>query len=177
MPNEMKSRKERKNDLLFDFTVDKPNNTVIITREFAAGLPLVWDAFTKKEILDQWGAPKPWTAKTKEMNFEVGGRRLYAMCSPEGQEHWSLQDYTSISPKTNIQYLSAFSDNDGNADPKFKGSENNLDFSESNGVTTVITTIKYESPAVLQFMVEKGFKDGVAMTFENLENVLGILSQ
>ena len=40
-----------KNNLLFDFTVDKATKTVIITREFDAGLSLVWDAFTKQEFL------------------------------------------------------------------------------------------------------------------------------
>ena len=54
-----------KNDLLFDFTVDKSTKTVCITREFDAGLSLVWDAFTKPEILDQWVAAKPWTSRTK----------------------------------------------------------------------------------------------------------------
>ena len=93
-----------KNNLLFDFTVDKAAKTVFVTREFAAGLSLVWDAFTKPEILDQWWAPKPWAAKTKFMNFEVGGRRFYAMVSPEGQECWSIQKYTSISPKTNLNF-------------------------------------------------------------------------
>ena len=52
-----------KNDLLFDFTVDKTAKTVFITREFAADLSLVWDAFTKKEILDQW-----WAANSLFMN-------------------------------------------------------------------------------------------------------------
>ena len=72
-----------KNDLLFDFTVDKTTKKVFINREFAADLSLVWDAYTKQEILDQWWAPKPWASKTKFMNFEVGGRRFYAMVSPE----------------------------------------------------------------------------------------------
>ena len=40
-----------KNDLLFDFTVDKATKTVFITREFDAGLSLVWDAFTKQKSL------------------------------------------------------------------------------------------------------------------------------
>jgi hypothetical protein len=74
------------NDLLFDFNVDKTAKTVYITREFNAGLSLVWDAFTKAELLDQWGAPAPMRAKTKYMNFEVGGRRFYAMIGPDGQE-------------------------------------------------------------------------------------------
>jgi len=87
------------NSLLFDFTVDKTIKTVFINREFAAELPLVWDAFTKAELLDQWVAPKPWTSKTKYMNFEVGGRRFYAMVSPEGLERWSIQEFRSITPK------------------------------------------------------------------------------
>ena len=71
-----------KNNLPFEFTVNKETKTVSVIREFAAELALVWDAFTKPEILDQWVAPKPWTSKTKYMNFEVGGRRFYAMVSP-----------------------------------------------------------------------------------------------
>ena len=91
------------NNLLFEFTFDKEAKTVFITREFAAELSLVWDAFTKAEILDQWIAPAPFTAKTKHMNFVVGGKRFYAMVSPDGQENWALQKYISITPKTNFK--------------------------------------------------------------------------
>src|SRR6478752_7977149 len=84
------------NSLLFDFTVDKSKKTVFITREFDAELSLVWDAFTKAELIDQWIAPKPMISKTKYQDFKVGGKRFYAMISPEGQERWALQKYTSI---------------------------------------------------------------------------------
>ncbi len=164
------------NNLLFDFTVDKTTNSVFITREFAAGLSLVWDAFTKQEILDQWGAPEPWTTTTIFMNFKVGGRRFYKMASPEGQEHFSVQDYTSIEPKSNLKYISGFSDKDEKINPEYYGSENNLDFSEAKGITTVRTTIKYKTSAILQMMVEKGFREGIAITFDNLEKLLISLS-
>jgi len=164
-----------KNNLLFDFTADKAMNTIFVNREFAAKLPLVWDAFTKKEILDQWGSPAPWTTQTISMDFKVGGRRFYKMVSPEGQEHFSVQDFTSISPKTNLRYISGFSDKDENINPEFYGSENNLDFSESNGVTTVRITIKYKTLAILEMMIEKGFKEGFTMTLNNLGNLLATL--
>src|SRR4051812_35883551 len=96
------------NNSLFDFTVDKPKKTVSINMEFDADISLVWDAFTRAEILDQWYAPKPWVSRTKFMDFKVGGRRFYAMVSPEGLERWSIQEYTSISPKTNFKMLNAF---------------------------------------------------------------------
>ncbi len=164
-----------KTSLLFDFTVDKTTNTVFITREFGAELSLIWDAFTNKEILDQWGAPEPWIANTKHMNFEVGGRRFYAIRSPEGQEHWSIQDYISISPMTNFKYISGFSDKDQNINPEFYGSENNLDFCDVHGITTVRQTIKYNTPAILEMMIEKGHRNGVTLTFNNLEKLLASL--
>ncbi|MBK9315508.1 MAG: SRPBCC domain-containing protein [Acidobacteria bacterium] len=164
-----------KNSLLFDFTVDKATRTVFVNREFAAELSLVWDAFTKQEILDQWWAPKPWVSKTKYMDFKVGGRRFYAMVSPEGVERWSIQEYTSITPITNFKMSNAFADKDEN--PELPGSDWDLNFSEQNGTTTVRITIKNESLARLEKMIEMGFKEGFTMTLNYLEGLLETLSQ
>jgi uncharacterized protein YndB with AHSA1/START domain len=153
----------------------KQQKKAFINREFDAGLSLVWDAFTKQEILDQWWAPKPWTSKTKAMNFEVGGRRFYAMVSPEGQEHWSIQKYSSISPKTNFKFLNAFADE--NENPQLPGSEWDLTFSEQNGTTKVSVTIYNESLERMEKMIEMGFKEGFTVTLKNLENLLATLSQ
>ncbi|WP_421798246.1 SRPBCC family protein [Haliscomenobacter sp.] len=161
------------NDLLFDFTVDKAAKTVYITREFDAELSLVWDAFTKAEILDQWVAPKPWTSRTKHMNFEVGGRRFYAMVSPEGQELWAIQKYTSISPKTNFKLFNAFADQDEN--PQLPGSDWDYTFSEQNGKTTLRVTIFNESLERMEKMIEMGFKEGFTVTLNQLIDVLTTL--
>lgn len=162
------------NDLLFDFTLDKSKKTAFINREFDADLSLVWDAFTKQEILDQWWAPKPWASKTKVMNFKVGGRRFYAMVSPQGQERWSIQKYTSISPKTNFKFLNAFADKDEN--PELPGSEWDLSFSEKNGKTKVSVSIYNESLERMEKMIEMGFKEGFMMTLKILEDLLASLS-
>lgn len=162
-------------DLLFDFAVDKTTKTVVITREFAAKHSLVWDAFTKKEILDKWWAPKPYVSKTKFMDFKVGGRRFYAMVGPEGQERWSVQKYTSISPITNFKMSSAFADKDEN--PELPGSEWDLSFSEQNGTTTVRITITNESLARMERMIEMGFKEGFTVQMKNLDKLLPTLSQ
>src|ERR1700744_4283057 len=164
-----------KNNLLFDFTVDKASKTVFVNKEFDADLSLVWDAFTKQGILDQWWAPKPWMSKTKFMDFKVGGKRFYAMVGPEGQEHWSLQKFTSISPKTNFKMLNAFADKDEN--PDLPGSDWDLNFSDQNGTTKVSIAIYNESMARLEHRVEMGFKEGFTMTWNYLEDLLATLAQ
>jgi uncharacterized protein YndB with AHSA1/START domain len=163
------------NDLLFDFIVDKPTKTVTINREFAAELPLVWDAYTKPELLDQWYAPKPWASKTKVMDFEEGGRRFYAMVGPDGTERWAVQKYTSITPKSNFKFFNAFADKDENLE--LPGSDWDLNFREQDGTTTVSISIYNESLERFERMVEMGFKEGLTMTLNYLEELLTTLSQ
>ncbi len=163
------------NSLLFDFTVNKSTKTVVVTREFEAEKQLVWDAFTKKEILDQWWAPKPLLSKTKYMDFRVGGRRFWAMVSPEGQEGWSIWEFTSISPTTNFKMTSVFADKDEN--PELPGSDWDLNFSEQNGTTKVSISIYNESLARLERMIEMGFREGFTMLLNNLDELLATLIQ
>jgi uncharacterized protein YndB with AHSA1/START domain len=158
------------NNLQFDFKVDKSTNSVLVTKEFNAELPLVWDAFTKQELLDQWWAPKPYSSKTKYMNFKVGGRRFYAMVSPEGNEGWQIQDYTSITPKTNFKFTSVFAEKDET--PHLPGSNWDLNFTEHNGITKVSITIYNESLERMEKMIEMGFKEGFTMTLNYLEQLL-----
>jgi len=163
------------NNLQFNFKVDKATSTVLVEKEFAAELSLVWDAFTKQEILDQWWAPKPYESKTKVMEFKVGGRRFYAMVSPEGLEHWSIQQYTAITPKTNFKFLSVFADKDEN--PSLPGSNWDLTFSEQNGITRVSISIYNESQERMQKMIEMGFKEGFTMILHELDNLLPTLNK
>lgn len=159
------------NNLLFDFKLDKAAKTVYITREFNARQALVWDAFTKAEFLDQWGAPAPMRAKTKYMDFKVGGRRFYAMVTPDGVEAgWVVQEYTSITPKTNFKMYNTFADKDENR--QLPGSEWDHHFSEQNGITTVSIIIFNESLARLEKMIELGFKEAFIINLNQLEGLL-----
>lgn len=155
--------------LLFDFTVNKENQTISIKREFNAKLELVWQAWTDPGILDQWWAPKPWQTKTKYMDFKVGGKRCFVMVSPEGQEHWLIQEYTSISPKTNFKFLSVFADK--NENPELPGSEWNLTFSEKHNITEVSITIFNESYERMVKLTE-GFREGFKKALDNLDSFL-----
>jgi uncharacterized protein YndB with AHSA1/START domain len=157
-----------------EFIVDKETKTVSITAEFDAKRDLVWDAYTKPELLDQWWAPKPWASRTKVMEFREGGRRFYAMVSPEGDERWAVQKYTSITPKTNFKLFNAFADKDENLE--LPGSDWDLNFSEQSGKTKVSISIYNESLERLERMIEFGVREGTLMQLNNLEELLAKLS-
>jgi uncharacterized protein YndB with AHSA1/START domain len=158
-----------------DFIADKETKTVYITKGFAFELGLVWDAYTKPELLDQWWAPKPYTSRTKAMDFKIGGRRFYAMVSPEGAERWAVQKYTSITPKTNFKFFNAFADQDENLE--LPGSDWDLNFSEQDGKTKVSISIYNESLERLERMIDGGMREGTEMQLQHLEELLGKLTQ
>lgn len=158
-----------------DFIVNKETKTVSITKEFDAARDLVWDAYTKPELLDQWWAPKPFASRTKVMEFREGGRRFYAMVSPEGAERWAVQKYTSITPKTNFKFYNTFADENENVE--LPGSDWDLSFSELDGATKVSISIFNESLERLERMVEMGFEQGFTMTLNYLEELLATLSR
>ncbi len=158
-----------------EFNVDKEAKTVSITAEFDAERDLVWDAYTKPELLDQWWAPKPFASRTKVMEFREGGRRFYAMVTPDGQERWALQKYTSITPKTNFKLFNSFADE--NENPELPGSDWDLNFSGQNGTTKVHISIYNESLERLERMVAMGFKEGITATLGSLKELLATLAR
>lgn len=157
-----------------EFVVNKETKTVTITKEFNATRDLVWDAYTKPELLDKWWAPKPYSSRTKVMDFTVGGTRFYAMVSPDGVERWVLQKFTSITPRTNFKLFNTFADADGNGE--LPGSDWDLNFSEHDDKTTVHVSIYNESLERLERMIEFGFVEGTKAQLKNLEELLSGLA-
>jgi len=158
-----------------EFTVNKETKTVEITVEFDASRDLVWDAYTKAELLDKWWAPKPFSSRTTVMDFREGGKRFYAMVSPDGAERWVLQQYKSITPKSHFSLFNAFSDENENLE--LPGSDWDLNFTETGGKTTVNASIYNESLERLERMIEMGVLKGMEAQFENLTELFGELKQ
>src|ERR1700704_4610368 len=162
-------------NLLFDFTVDKATATIYMTREFAADLDLVWDAFTKAEILDQWMGPKPWRVQTKEMDFREGGRWLDAMVSPENVPAlWSLGEFVAIQHKSSFTTKNAFSEENGNPiNTGFTFSLTKNSFKAGAEKTTVQMVKKMASLAELEHFIAGGYYEkGTAMGMNNLDEYL-----
>lgn len=166
-------------NLAFDFSVNRENKTITVKREFAAELPLVWDAYTKSEILDQWWAPKPWKTRTKTMDFREGGHWLYAMIGPagdmigpEGEEIWSLTNYDEIQVQKKLTGYDAFADEDGNVNKDLPQSKWEITFTDKGQVTLVECLISYDDLAQLDATIQMGFKEGFTTAMEGLDELL-----
>jgi uncharacterized protein YndB with AHSA1/START domain len=117
-------------------------------------------------------APKPWKARTKTMDFREGGRWHYAMVGPEGQEHWALVNYKTIQKQKKFSGLDVFADAAGNVNKDMPQSKWEVNFTGKGQVTLVEFHIYYDDLAQLEETLNMGFKEGLAMAMEGLDELL-----
>ena len=158
--------------LFFDFTVNKQENTISITREFAGSLQLVWRAWTDPKLLDQWFGPEPYRAETKTMDFREGGHWLFAMVGPNGDKGYSMCNYLKIDPLKSFIMQGGFSDENGVVNPSLPQNKWENTFIEADQKTRVEMLLTYNSLADLEKEIEMGFKEGMIQDFEQLDTLL-----
>ncbi len=159
------------------FSKDLAGKKIFVTREFAAPLDLTWKAWTNKDILDKWWAPKPWKAETKKMDFKESGHWLYAMVGPASERHWAIAEYKKIVPFKMFIGLDSFCDDNGNKMPQPPGMEWRVEFEKIATGTKVLVEISFATEKDLQTIVEMGFQEGFSMAHENLDALLANAEQ
>jgi uncharacterized protein YndB with AHSA1/START domain/uncharacterized damage-inducible protein DinB len=87
---------------------------LVITRIFDAPRELVWRAWTDPQQMMRWWGPPTFTTPVCSMDLRVGGKYLYCMQSPEGQQFWSTGIYREIAPPELLVFTDSFADEQGN---------------------------------------------------------------
>lgn len=159
-------------NLLFDFTVNRENNTIHVKREFNGTLDLVWKAWTTAELLDQWWGPKPWKAETKTMDFREGGFWLYAMVGPKGEKHWSKANYISIRKEKSFTAKDGFCDENGTMNPSFPQNLWENKFTAKGSKIKVDILFTFDTLADLEKTIEMNFKEGFTIGLQQLDELL-----
>jgi uncharacterized protein YndB with AHSA1/START domain len=157
----------------FVFETDLPTKKIHIVREFNAPIEKVWKAYTDPDLLEKWIAPKPWTAETKIWDFTVGGIWLYAMVGTEGQKHWVYAKFTAIENGSAFSSTGMFCDGDGNPVTAGPKSYRDTKFLSIDGNRTKVDmVITFEEESTIKMFVKGGFKEGTAMTLNQLDELL-----
>lgn len=92
---------------------DSDDAMFVMSRDFDAPRELVWKVWTEPEHIRQWWGPKEFTAPHASIDLRPGGRLLYSMRSPEGDENWVAGEVVEVTPPERISWIMYFSDADG----------------------------------------------------------------
>ena len=156
---------------------------MIVTRVFDAPRALVWKAWTDPKYVMQWWGPKGFSCPACEIDFRVGGKFIYCMRTPDGQEGWNAGEYHEIVLHEKIVSTMYFSDSKGNkVEPAQLGMEHEaIDgaydvtlFEDLGNGRTKLTIIGNESMASAK---DSGQWEGWNETLEKVAAVVAGLTQ
>ena len=156
---------------------------MMITRIFDAPRELVWKAWTDPKYVMQWWGPKGFTSPVCKMDFRVGGKFLYCMRAPDGQEFWNGGEYHEIVPHEKIVSSMYFSDPEGNrVEPaqygiQHKAIDNEYDvvlFEDLGNGRTKLTFIGNEA---MEDAIQSGQLEGTKQIFEKLAAMVADLAE
>ena len=142
------------NDGSLEVTTPNPNE-IVLTRVFDAPWRLVYEAFTKPDLIRRWFGAKRGTMTVCEVDLRVGGKWRYVMRLPNGRDMGMYGVYKDLSPPERMVHTEAFDDFPGD-------SEITTRLVEAGGKTTLIATCRYSSQEVRDAVIRSGMEDGAA---------------
>lgn len=147
---------------------------VRVTRQFNAPRQLVWDAHTKPELVQKWMlGPPGWRMPVCEMDVRPGGAYKWRWRSDEdGKEFGFYGTFEEVSAPAKISHDEYYDPGDiGGAMPTGDPAFVTLELSEANGVTTLVSTIRFASKEARDGAVSTGMTDGMEMGYARLDEM------
>ena len=143
---------------------------IVVTRVFNAPRHLVFEAWTNPQYLPLWMlGPDGWTMPVCEMDLRPGGSWHFVWRHSNGQEMEMRGEYREVKPPERVVSSESWG-------PDWPETLNTVVFSEHAGKTTATVTLLYPSKEARDAALKTGMKQGMALSYDRLENYLSSLS-
>jgi uncharacterized protein YndB with AHSA1/START domain len=156
------------------FSVTTPTDREIaMSRVFDAPRGMVFDAFTKPELVKRWlSGPPGWSMTVCEIDFRVGGAYRYVWRGPDGTSMGMGGVIREIVPPERIVQTEKFDE------PWYPGEAvGTMVLVEQGGKTTLTVTVRYESREARDAVLKTPAAQGVAAGYDQLAKLLASLGE
>ena len=146
--------------------VTMPTDTeIVLTRVFDAPRHMVYDAFSKPELLKRWFGPHGWSLVTCEVDHRVGGGFRFVLEGPNGQRMGMRGVYRELQPPTRSVHVESYNEYPGESIVTSV-------LTEEMDRTTLTVTITYPSREVRDMVAGSGMEHGAAESYDRLAELL-----
>jgi len=140
---------------------------IVLTRVFDAPRAMVFEAFTRPELLKRWFGPRGWSMPVCEVDLRVGGGFRFVLRGPDGKDMGMRGVYREIVPPERSVHMESFDDYPGE-------SQVTTVFVEEGGKTTLTATVLYPSREVRDIVIKSGMEHGAAESYDKLAEMLAV---
>ena len=143
---------------------------LVITRTFDAPARIVFEAWTKPELLERWWAPKSFgvTLLSCEVDVRVGGKYRFVFGHPAAPRPMEFfGKYLEVIPHSRLVWT--------NEEGPEGGQVTTVTFEEKGGKTLLVMHDLYPSKKALDEAIASGSTGGMPETFDQLDELLVVL--
>src|ERR1700736_623446 len=138
---------------------------IVLTRVFNAPRQMIYDAWTKPELLKRWFGPHGWSLVVCEIDLRVGGTFRFVLRGPDGSQMGMRGTYREIVPPEGSVHMESFDDYPGE-------SQVTTVLVEQGGRTTLTATVLYPSQEIRDIVIKSGMEHGAAESYDKLAELL-----
>lgn len=140
---------------------------IVMTRRFDAPPELVFDAFTKPELVKQWLlGPDGWTMPVCEIDLRAGGAYKYRWRAVDGHMEFGVAGtFREVTKPARLVHTEQMEGQPGEAVAT-------TEFLDDHGATTMRMTIRHESREIRDMVLAGGMATGVERSYDRLAHML-----
>ncbi len=154
-------------------TVSLPNDLeVVVIRDFDAPREVVFDAWTRPEIVSRWLlGPPGWTMPVCEMDLTVGGKFRWRWRNEAGAEFGFVGEFREIVRPSRIVHTELYDPGDVGGNMGGECLVTSV-FAQIAGGTQQTMTMRFQSKADRDAALKTGMTDGMELSFQKLDALL-----
>jgi uncharacterized protein YndB with AHSA1/START domain len=148
---------------------------IVIARTLNGPARIVFDAWTRPELVSRWWAPRSLGVSivSCDADVRVGGEYRYVLKPDQGDEFAFSGRYTEMAPPSRLAYT-AFFESQGRG-PMGDPAIVTVTFDERDGRTHVVSRELYPSKEVLDGALATGMERGLRVTMDQLDELVASL--
>jgi len=149
---------------------------ITITADFTVPVRRLWDAYTDPRQVERFWGPPTYPATFLRHDAAAGGRSVYKMTGPEGDEHYGRWDWTSVDAPRTFEVDDTFADENGETNTELPSIRMVFAFEETSNGSRLVTTSHFDSLEQLEQLLEMGMLDGTKEAMTQIDDVLADLA-
>ena len=155
---------------------DLDNVTLTIVADFAAPVQRVWDAYSDPRQIERFWGPPTYPATFVRHDVAAGGRSIYKMTGPEGDEHYGCWDWELVAAPDSFVVIDRFADETGAPNTDLPSTRMEFTLVPTDAGSRLTTVSSFDSVEQLEQLIEMGMLDGTKQAMAQIDDVLADLA-
>ncbi|MES2094957.1 MAG: SRPBCC family protein [Actinomycetota bacterium] len=151
--------------------------TITVTADFTAPITRLWDAYMDPRQLERFWGPPTYPATFLRHDVAVGGRSVYRMTGPGGDEHWGCWEWTHVDALRSFEVIDWFADESGAPNTGLPATHSSFAFEQTATGSRLTTVARVDSLEQLEQLVSMGMLEGTREAMSQIDAVLADLAE